>query len=167
MRKSDSKKNIPDIIPIIPVTDTVLFPKMVSPLIIKSSAKDIIEDLKQKKKSERMIGLLQSKDENTFHNVGTVALVLDVMDGKDGSMKLSLQGVSRFKPEFFIDDPYLKAQIGVVEDINTWDKTTTERIPAAIALFSELAVVDVSISKEMGAIESSIKNPAKITDMIA
>ncbi len=162
-----SKRVIPDIIPIIPVTDTVLFPKMVSPLIVKNTSKDIIEDLKQMKKAERMIGLLQSKGKDTFHDVGTVALVLDTIEGEDGTIKLSLQGVSRFKHNYFIDDPYLKAHIDVVEDINVWHEKTTQRIPAVIELFSELAVVDVNISKEMGAMVRSIKNPAQITDMIA
>ncbi len=168
MRKSKSvKKNISKVIPIIQVTNTVLFPKMVSPIVVNSDMKVLVEDLKQKKKSERIVGLLKREDKNGFHKIGTAALVLDIIEAEDDSIKLSLQGLDRFKVVDFIEEHYLKAQIEIVEEIYVWHEGTMKYLPAVIELFHELSTVDANISKEINAMVRSIKNPSQITDMIA
>lgn len=166
MRKLKSAKKVrPNIIPVIPISETILFPKMVSTLVINKSAEKIIEDLNHKEKSKRMVGLLQQKDDG-FAEIGTVALVLDSTKVKGGDIKLSLQGIERFSSNSFIESPYLQVNISLIKDQNVQHKDTKEHLPALVELFSQVAAVDSTIPKEIAAMIRTIKNPSQISDMI-
>lgn len=161
-----SKKSIPRTIPIIPVTNVVLFPKMISPVVVNNATKSFIDYLKHKKPSDRIVGVLQKKNDHFFYDVGTVALVVDMIPEGDGVLNLSLQGIKKFKVDAFIDTPYLKARISVIKDSNTNLKKTLQSLPAVISLFYELSSVDTAIAKDVVSMARSIKNPSQVMDMI-
>jgi ATP-dependent Lon protease len=167
MRRLKSAKKVrPNILPVVPVKETILFPKMVSTLIIDKSAGKIIEDLNNKEKSMRVVGILQQNDDDKFSEIGTAALVLDSTEVKGGNIKLSLQGIERFSSNSFIDSPYLQVNVSLVKDQNVQHKDTKERLPALVELFSQVTTIDATIPKEIAAMVKSIKNPSQISDMI-
>ena len=98
-----SSDNIPDTLPILPIVDTNLFPKMVLPLVlIQHEAVELIDEAMA---GNRMLGLLLSKRSDVdsrhtaddLHRIGTVAIILKMSKMEDDKAQLLIQGISRFR----------------------------------------------------------------------
>ncbi|MBN1352268.1 endopeptidase La [candidate division KSB1 bacterium] len=108
---------IPDELPVLPLRDTVIFPYIVSPLIIarKKSIKLIDDAILGK----RIIALIAQKDaqledpdQNDLFNIGVAANVLKMLKFPDGSLRVLVQGITRIENKKFIQsEPYLVARI--------------------------------------------------------
>lgn len=86
---SITSDNIPDILPILPIVDTNLFPKMVLPLVlIQHEAVELIDEAMS---GNRMLGLLLSRRSDIdsrhtaddLHRIGTVAIILKMSKMED------------------------------------------------------------------------------------
>ncbi|MCB9001900.1 MAG: endopeptidase La [Bacteroidales bacterium] len=109
--------DIPDVIPIMALRNTVLFPGVVMPITVgREKSLKLIRSLPQKK---RIIGVLSQIDANIeepgtsdLYKVGTVANIIKVLEMPDGNSSVILQGVSRFEIEEFVgDDPFFMAKV--------------------------------------------------------
>lgn len=168
MPNSKSKeKRIPKILPILSVTEIVLFPKMVFPITITNETDELIKVVKGKSVEERIIGLIQTKGED-FCEIGTVVLVVDVQTLPNKDIKLTLQGLRRFKVNSFIkDDSYLKGNIVLVKEVEEKTVETKALVPTAIKLFNQLVNFSPDIPREFGNMIQTIKLPSQVSDMIA
>ena len=105
IEKNNESIVIPEIIPIIPVRNTVFFPHQFIPLAIgRQKSVKLIEDAV---KGDGIIGVVAQKDgtiddpvADDLHKLGTVARILKVIDLPDGSKSAFIQGVSRFAIDF-------------------------------------------------------------------
>src|SRR5881409_389258 len=108
---------IPDILPVLPLPDMVVFPYMIVPLFVNrdKSAKAVDQALAE----NRMIMLVAQKDPNVddpkpsdLHNFGTVSIIMRMLKMPDGRVRILVQGFSRAKVEFFDESkPYLTAKV--------------------------------------------------------
>ena len=115
--------NIPNIIPILPIVDTNLFPKMVLPLVlIQNEAVELIDEAMS---GNRMLGLLLSKRSdidsrhtaNDLHMIGTIAIILKMSKMENDKAQLLIQGLDRFRvKKFLLNKKYIQAQIDVLEN---------------------------------------------------
>jgi ATP-dependent Lon protease len=116
---------IPDVLPILPLRNTVLFPGVVLPINVgrKRSLK-LIQDVY---KGSRLLGTLAQKDytidepaaEDLF-TVGTVAEVLKILEMPDGSTSVIIQGKRRYAVrEFVSGDPYYKASVEPLSEVTS------------------------------------------------
>ena len=102
MSQERAERTVPDVLAILPLRGTVLFPQAVVPLGAgRPSSVRLIEDAVQ---GGRMIGTVMQKDaaEETptaegLHAVGTVAVVHRVLKQQDGTLRLVTQGLGRFR----------------------------------------------------------------------
>ncbi|MBF0229789.1 MAG: endopeptidase La [Desulfamplus sp.] len=178
--------HIPDIIPILPIVDTNLFPKMVLPLVIMQ--KEAIELIDETMAGNRMLGLLLSKrsdisskhSSGELYDVGTVAVILKMAKMEENRAQLLIQGLSRFKvKEYITGKPYIQANIEVLESINSsnTDGSNNEKHvndKETLALMSNIAdqyekIVNLSpgLPAEIGAMVRSIQEPDILADMVA
>lgn len=115
--------DIPDVIPVLALRNTVLFPGVVIPITVgRSKSVKLIRELNPKKKILGAISQIDAKidepETKDLFKVGTVAQVLKVLEMPDGSTSVILQGIRRFEVEDFIDeDPYFTARINILHDI--------------------------------------------------
>ncbi|MCF6224388.1 MAG: endopeptidase La [Flavobacteriaceae bacterium] len=118
------KENVPEILPILPLRNTVLFPGVVIP--ITAGRDQSIKLIKEANKGNKTIGVVSQKNEATenpgiddIYTVGTVARILKMLKMPDGNTMVVLQGKKRFEIENLIQEkPYLKAKVKeLVEDI--------------------------------------------------
>ena len=96
----DEQLKIPEMLPMLPVRDTVIFPYMILPLFVgrESSIKAVDEALSK----DRMIFLATQKvatednpaPENIYH-VGTAAMVMKMLKLPDGRVKILIQGLAK------------------------------------------------------------------------
>jgi len=167
--------NIPDIIPILPIVDTNLFPKMVLPLVlIQNEAVELIDEAMA---GNRMLGLLLSRrsDINSkhtaddLHRIGTVAIILKMSKMEDDKAQLLIQGLNRFRAiEFLQDKKYMQAKIDVMESKNA-DRNKENRALMANIVEQYEKIVDLSpgLPSEMGHMIKSLQEPNVLADMVA
>ena len=117
------KEKLPEVVPLLPIKNTVLFPGVVIPITVGRDKS--IQLIKEANKSKNPIGVVAQKDKsvedpsiNDLYEMGTVAQILRVLKMPDGSTTIIIQGKKRFKIDNLISDlPYLKVKISsIIED---------------------------------------------------
>ncbi|MCF6348183.1 MAG: endopeptidase La [Flavobacteriaceae bacterium] len=117
------KEDIPEILPILPLRNTVLFPGVVIP--ITAGRDQSIKLLKEANKGNKIIGVVAQNNEaienptkKDIHTIGTVARILRMLKMPDGNTMVVIQGTKRFEVgEFIQTEPYIKATVKeMVED---------------------------------------------------
>ena len=116
------KESLPEVLPILPLTNTVLFPGVVIP--INAGRDKSIRLINDANKSNKLIGVVaqkNSKIENptieNIYSIGTVAKILRVLKMPDGNTTVIIQGKKRFKIKSVVNtDPYIQATVDSVSD---------------------------------------------------
>ncbi len=124
-----NKESVPEILPILPLRNTVLFPGVVIP--ITAGRDKSIQLIKDANKGDKVIGVVAQKNEdveepglNDIHRTGVVAQILRVLKMPDGNITVIIQGKKRFEIEDVVqDEPYLKAHVReAIEDREVEDE---------------------------------------------
>ena len=110
-----SKEDVPEILPILPLRNTVLFPGVVIPITAGRDAS--IKLIKEANAGDKTIGVVAQKNElvenptvDDVHRIGTVARILRILKMPDGNTMVVIQGKKRFEVgEFVQTEPYIKA----------------------------------------------------------
>ncbi len=109
---------IPSELPILPLRGLVVYPETAVPLSIgQPRSIRLVDDVLSA--DDRLIGLVTSKNPEEelpgpdgLYRVGTVASVHRLFRAPDGTIRLLVQGITRFVvSEFVQEEPYLKAKI--------------------------------------------------------
>ena len=165
---------LPEILPILPMIDAVLFPKMVLPLLViqERSIQLVDEAMSQ----NRIIGLVVAKEpikEGTYtkkdlHEVGTSALILKMAKTEDNKLQLLTQGMERFRVKDFIKGkPYPQAMVEYIKDEDKKDKEITALMSNMISQFARVAELSPGLPPEIVAMAKSIQEPGILADMVA
>ena len=138
------KESLPDVLPILPLTNTVLFPGVVIP--INAGRDKSIKLIKDANKSSKLIGVVAQRninDENpgieNIYGVGTVAKILRVLKMPDGNTTVIIQGKKRFKIKSIVkSDPYIQATVDPVSDEEL--KKSNSKFSATIDAIKDIAL---------------------------
>jgi len=117
-----NNEDLPEILPILPLRNTVLFPGVVVP--ITAGRDKSIELINQTNKEGKIIGVVSQKEEGEedpgiedINTIGTVAKILKVLKMPDGNTTVIIQGKKRFQvAEVITTEPYLTARVRGVEE---------------------------------------------------
>lgn len=118
----------PDVLPILPLKNTVLFPGIVTPITVGRDKS--IRAVQKAYEDNRYIGVLSQKDmkiespsSRDLYRVGTIARILKLLKMPDGSTTAILQGRKRFKlEEIESEEPYMSGRITTLEYDNIKNK---------------------------------------------
>jgi len=99
---SMKKENLPDIIPVFPLSNFIIFPKTTVPLnIFEDRYIDMIND---SMKSNKMIGMIQPKNSKKIlgnipllHQIGCLGKITSFKETDDGRYLIDIKGIIRFK----------------------------------------------------------------------
>ncbi len=139
----------PETLSILPLRNTVLFPGVVIPITVGRDKS--IKLIKDAYKGDRTIGVVSQRDvaieDPTFeqlNDVGTVALIIKMLQMPDGSTTVIIQGKQRFRlGEEVQSEPYIKATINKFEEIKP---KTDKEFKAVVASVKELAMQIIQLS---------------------
>ena len=169
----DAEK-LPELLPILPLFDAALFPKMVLPLVVmQGESVQLVDEAMAK---DRIIGLVVSKKPQDNESpgredlaaVGTSALILKMAKSQDNRTQLLVQGLSRFRIKTYEDGkPYLRAHIQIIKDIERKDNETEALMSNLIGQFSRIVELSPGLPPEIGQMAKSIQEPGTLADMIA
>jgi ATP-dependent Lon protease len=165
---------VPDVISILPLRGTVLFPHAVVPLAAgRTSSVQAIEDATR---GSRLIGAVMQKDpaadapgRDGLHDVGTLALIHKALKQPDGSLRLVVQGVGRFRlGELVQTAPFLRARVeSLPEDHGTADLESEALARSATALFEKVVALTPTLPDELASVVADAQTPGATADVIA
>jgi ATP-dependent Lon protease len=168
------KMNVPDVLPILPLRNTVLFPGVVIPITVgRDKSVKLIHDVYKKNKilgavSQLDANIEEPKLEDIYH-VGTVAHILKILEMPDGSTSVIIQGKKRFKVEDLLTDkPYHVARISPLEDSV---EEPREEANAVAATLKDLAIKIIKLSSNIPAEATfavkNIESPSFLINFLA
>ena len=158
-----NKEDVPEILPILPLRNTVLFPGVVIP--ITAGRDKSIQLIKEANKGNKIIGVVAQKNEaiedptvNDIHKVGTVAVILRMLKMPDGNTTVIIQGKKRFEIENMVQEkPYFQATTKACVEDRSQEKDA--EFDAIIDSIKEMAIQIIKVNPNLPSEASfAIKN---------
>ena len=165
--------NFPEKLPLLPLVDGILFPKMVIPIVI--AQKEYVKMIDGVMAGNRMIGLVavktQEKKEHyrggDLHDIGTISLILKMAKDDEGKIHLMIQGLSRIRVKQIINDtPILEGLIEAIPESEKKDKEVEGLMANLTKIFQDIVRISPVIPNELGAMSTTIDDPGTLADMI-
>jgi len=166
--------NIPDILPIMPLFNIVVFPNMVFPLEVTGEHSMTLVD--EAMTGNRIIGLVMSKKppsevkdrHEDFYSMGTIVVILRMAKVGDSGASLLVQGISRFKVVEFVEGKaYSQARVEVVEDVVEKDLEVEALMANLTGLFEKMVKLSPVLPQEFGTMAKSITSPGVLADVLS
>ncbi len=151
--ESLNKTEVPDILPLLPLRNSVLFPGVIIPITV--GRKKSINLIRDAYKSNKLVGAVAQKDMETddprlddLYNVGTVAQILKILEMPDGATSVIIQGKKRFEIlELVSEEPYLTGTIKSLKDKKPVRKGT--QFQALIGSLKDLSLKIIKLSSNI------------------
>src|SRR5712691_88553 len=169
----DPRWPLPDILGILPLRSAVVFPHAVVPLAAgRASSVRLIEDATQ---GGRLVGAVMQKDPSEdapgaadLHGVGTLSLIHKVLKQPDGTLRLVVQGLGRFRiVEVIETTPYLRARVESLPEEEDQDVEVQALTRSAASLFQQIVALSSALPDELASVVSGTEAPGQVADLIA
>ncbi|HOT88276.1 MAG TPA: LON peptidase substrate-binding domain-containing protein, partial [Bacteroidales bacterium] len=166
---------LPEILPILPLRNTVLFPGVVIPITV--SRDKSINLVKEAYKGDKVIGVVSQKDLavedpqfTDLNKIGTIARIFKVLQMPDGSSTVIIQGKKPFQlGECVQSNPYFKASVLPYE--HTVLPVKDEKFDALISSIRDLSIQIIKLSpnlpSETGFAIKNIESPTFLINFIS
>ena len=164
--------SIPENIPILPLRDFVVFPHMVSPLVIaRKKSLNMVDDVMR---DHKIIGLIAQKDpenedpgKKSLYRVGTAAIVLKMLRFPDNSTRILIQGLSRFKVLKFTDEePYFRAAVKPIHDTGKPSLEIEAFTRNIVNQFQKIMTLMPNYPDELQIAIMNMENPGRLADLL-
>jgi ATP-dependent Lon protease len=145
-----TKTNIPEVLPILPLRNTVLFPGVVIPISVgRNKSLKLIREIYKKNK---ILGTVAQKDASTdepkyeeLYKVGAIAQIIRILEMPDGSTSVIIQGKRRFQIKSLLrSEPYIIASVESLEDMRPKKKDT--EFEAIVSSLKDLSLKIIKLS---------------------
>jgi ATP-dependent Lon protease len=165
---------IPDILAILPLRGTVLFPHAVLPLGAgRASSIQLIEDAVQ---HGRVVGAVMQRDPSQdapgregLHRTGTIMVIHKAIKQGDGTVRVVAQGLRRFRiVEMLEEMPFMRARVEAVADVEPGDDLESEALVRSVdALFEKVVSLSPNLPDELMNIVAGADSAGARADLIA
>src|SRR6266849_229140 len=168
---ADKKPQVPDILAILPVRDTVLFPGAVLPLTVgRESSLALVHSLTGE---EKLLGVVAQHDPRIedptaadLHKVGTLAKVHKTVKMPNGNVVVFLERIQVIELVGF--RPFLKARAAALPDeLGDRDAELEALNRQSQELFREVVSHSSQLSDELQSVALNIEDPGRLADFIA
>ena len=172
-QKIDKEKN-PEVLPILPLRNTVLFPGVIIPITVTRARS--IKLIKEAEKNNKIVGVVSQKDSKIelpqltdLNKIGTVAQILKVLKMPDGNITAVIQGRKRFELDEMIEtDPYYKARIKDYVEVKPYSDKEFDALVSSIKDLA-LKIIDESpnIPNEASIAIKNIKSSSFVINFVS
>jgi len=165
---------IPNILPLLPIRDIVIYPYMMLPLFV---GRDVsIRAVEESLSRDRLIFLVSQKnsaDENPnpagIHRVGTIASIMRMLKLADGRVKILVQGLSKGEIDTYLRErPYFEVKIRKVIE------PTLSEVPIEVEALMRTAKEKIeqilnlkNLPPEIVMVTDNIGDPGVLADLVA
>ncbi len=166
---------LPDVLPVLPLKDSVIFPYIILPLSISRDPSMLaVEDALN---NDRIIllapqrdGSIEEPEHDDLHEIGTAALIMRMLKLPDGRVRILIQGLARARLRHVSQtEPFLRARVVEVdEDQEAQDQLEAEALVRSVKEGLETAVnLGKDISSEVMVIAANLDRPGRLADLAA
>jgi ATP-dependent Lon protease len=171
-----NSEDVPPVLPILPLRNTVLFPGVVIPITVGRDKS--IRLIKEFYKGERIIGVVSQKDGDIedpgyddLNKLGTVAYIIKILQLPDGNTTAIIQGKKRFElGQLLQSEPYFKAEV-ISIDKNVFTSKKDKSFEALIASIKDLSIQIINQSpnlpSEAAFAIKNIESPVFLVNFVA
>jgi ATP-dependent Lon protease len=169
-----SNEQLPGLLPILPLYEATLFPKMVLPLMVmEGESVQLVDEVMTR---NRIIGLLLASEQadnpedlkQKLAAIGSGALILKMAKTEDNKAQMLVQGLSRFRVKAFVEGkPYLQAEVEYLEEKPAKGKKIDAMVSNIMNQFLRIVELSPGLPQEIGQMAKSIREPGILADMVA
>lgn len=172
-RNDKSKARGPQVVPVLPLRDIIVFPYMVVPLFV--GREKSIAALEEAMRQEKDIFLAAQKNAKTnnpgpddIYHVGTLGVILQLLRLPDGMVKVLVEGKQRYRvANFASQEPFFTVELESLSEITTRSPTEIEALIRSVSgAFENYVKLNKKIPPEMLMSVSSIDDPGRLSDTI-
>ncbi len=168
-----SSRSLPEQLPILGLSDIVIFPGAVAPLLVETpSSIRLIDDVVS---GNRLMGtLLQRRPEvadpapEDLYEVGCVVRLAKMVKFPDNTARVLVEGLWRIRlKEYITVSPYLCAKFDLIRDIRDSSIEVTAMMRNAQAQFQEIIKLSPALSEQVKVAALNTEDPGHFADLIA
>ena len=165
---------IPDVMPLLPIRDIVIYPYMMLPLFVGREIS--INAVNEALERDRHIFLVVQKDSaeddpkaSDLYRVGTVATILRMLKLDDGRVKILVQGLAKGALEGFLkEDPYFEVRIRKVAEQQAMDLSIeVEALMRSVKEKIEQILNLKNLPPEIVMVTDNVVDPGVLADLVA
>jgi ATP-dependent Lon protease len=174
-KQENEELNIPDILPLLPVRDVVVYPYMILPLFVGREIS--INAVDHALSKDRLIFLATQKDvgeedpaPEMIYDVGTVAMIMRMLKLPDGRVKILVQGLTKGRiTEYETEKPFYSVRIErLVEPLMPESSLETEAFMRTVKeQLAKIVSLGKAVSAEVMVIVENMQEPGSLADLIA
>ncbi len=168
-----SSRSLPDSVPILGLSDIVIFPGAVVPLLVETgSSLKLIDDIVA---GDRLFGaILQRKPEvadpvpEDLYEVGCVSRLSKMVKFPDGTVRVLVEGLWRIRvKKFSPPGPYLRATYELLRDETEDSVELQAMLRNAHKQFEEIAKISTALTDHVKIAALNTEHPGHFADLIA
>ncbi|MGH6791558.1 MAG: endopeptidase La [Methyloceanibacter sp.] len=172
-KPSTKKESGPELYPVLPLRDIVVFPYMIVPLFVgREKSIAALEEVMRADKQILLVAQKNASDDEPstdgIYTMGTLASVLQLLKLPDGTVKVLVEGTRRATISRYTDnDNYFEAEIERVEETPGAEDEIEALSRSAVSQFESYVKLNKKISPEVLGSASQIEDYSKLADTIA
>jgi ATP-dependent Lon protease len=164
---------VENILPILPLKDTVVFPDSMTPLAIGQERSIRLVD--EAVANDRPIALVTSRSSeedaqsaDDLYEVGTAAVISRMIRVPDGTLRILVQGLRRVRLSRLVhDDPYLVGEFEDLPDVSEREREIEALTRNVEALFSRIIALVPYLPDELQLAAANAEDPSALANLIA
>jgi ATP-dependent Lon protease len=173
----DDAVQIPPELAILPVSDAVIFPYMMVPLVLSDAdllqlADDVLAD-------SRVLGAFtqlpagdddeeDDDEDGELYEIGTAVVIQKMLRFPDGNMRLLGQGIARIRRKRTMrTEPYMVSEIEVLDEPEPADARTMAYMRGVANNFVKIVDASENLSDELKIVSMNLDEPGRLADMVA
>ncbi len=169
---------LPDIMPVLTLKDTVVFPYIIVPLSV--SKEESLAAVDRALSEDRILFLTAQRDpevddpeEDDLYPVGTAGTIMRMLKLPDGRVRILVQGLARVRMEALVrTEPHMEARVRRIEEPPGGATATGElEVEALVRSVKEAldraAGLGKGISPEVLVIAANLEDPGRLADLVS
>jgi ATP-dependent Lon protease len=173
VEREDENVRVPESIPVLPLRDVVIFPGMITPLLVGRPRS--LAALDEAMKGERLLLVLTQRQMNVddpapedLYQTGTVVKILQLMRLVEGTIRILVEGVGRGGVErFHKTRKYLRADVKIMTGAPLASNQMEAMVRSVSSQFTEYVQLNKRIPDEVLRSVLPIEDPDRLADSIA
>src|SRR3954468_16971806 len=164
---------IPNLLPILPIRNIVVFPGTVMPLNVgRQKSKNLLDDVMP---GEKVIGVVTQKNAETedpgaadLHQFGVASMILKLFKLPDGNQSIIVHGLTRFRlVELVQTEPFAMGKIEILEETLVPGPSLDALIASVRQQANRVIELSPNTPDEAAQVLNSITNPSALADFLA
>jgi ATP-dependent Lon protease len=174
-KKKSLSEEIPDVLPLLPVRDLVVFPYMIAPLRVSRpiSLQAVQNALDTEDRLCFILAQREASEEDpkpaSLYKVGTVGVIMRMRKLSDGGLKILVQGLCRARIHRYIaEQPCYRVRLDVYEEGPPTKSNEVEALARSVRQNVErVAELGRSLQPELAMVLQNVEEPGRMADLVA